>query len=271
MLYASQGEFPRFVLTPGTISQCFEAGWRSLNLAEKHQTPALVLSDHYLAVAFRTVEPDELDFEGVTIERGALMTQDELDGLQERYRRYLVTDSGISPRAVPGHPNAVWTSTANEHDEYGAVNEEAANRTVQVDKRMRKMVGMAKEVEGPCWYGPKEATTTFLCWGSTYGPLREAVDRLNADRPDRVNMLHFDALYPFPAEAVEEALERTKRTVVVEVNATGQLETLLRSQLGVSVDDSIRKYDGRAFTPEYIIAGFWGYSADDLDRTAVSS
>jgi 2-oxoglutarate ferredoxin oxidoreductase subunit alpha len=270
MLYASQGEFPRFILTPGTLSQCFEAGWRSLNLADKYQTPALVLSDHYLAVAFRTVEPEALDFDAVSIERGALMTQEELDSLQERYRRYLVTDSGISPRAVPGHPNAVWTSTGNEHSEYGEVNEEAANRVAQVEKRMRKLNGMVEEIEGPSWYGPEGATTTFLCWGSTYGPLREAVDRLNKDRPDRVNMLHFGDLYPFPAEAVKKALEQTKRTVAVEVNATGQLETLLRSQIGVSVDDSIRKYDGRAFTPEYIITGFWGYSVDDLDQTDVS-
>jgi 2-oxoglutarate ferredoxin oxidoreductase subunit alpha len=262
MLYASQGEFPRFLLAPGTHEECFVAGWQAFNLAEKYQTPALVLSDHYLAVAIRTLELNAFDFEAVEIDRGELLTKEELDALEEPYLRFRVTESGISPRAVPGHPNAVYVSTANEHDQSGAISEEAVNRTAQVDKRMRKMEGMAQEVEGPSWYGPGEAELTLICWGSTYGPLREAVDRLNADRPGpstslrtgRANMLHFSVLHPFPLEATEAALERTKRTVVVEGNATGQLETLLRARTGRSVDGAIHKYDGRAFTPDYILA-----------------
>jgi 2-oxoglutarate ferredoxin oxidoreductase subunit alpha len=304
MLHASQGEFSRFLLAPGTHEECFVAGWRAFNLAEKYQTPALVLSDHYLAVAIRTLDLDAFDFEAVEIDRGELLTQEELDALEEPYLRFRVTDpstlrrgsprlrsgqagqaglrtsSGVSPRAVPGHPNAVYVSTANEHDERGAVNEEPDNRAAQVDKRMRKMEGMAQEVEGPFWYGPEEAELTFICWGSTYGPLREAVDRLNDERAGRppsvpptrggeekkgtgpstplrtgrANMLHFSALHPFPLEATETALQRTKRTIVVEGNATGQLETLLRARTGRSVDGAIHRYDGRAFTPEYILA-----------------
>jgi len=254
LIHASQGEFPRFVLAPGTVEQSFRAGWHAFNLAERYQTPALVLSDHYLAVGYRTVEPDALDFDEIHIDRGALLTRDELDTLQEPYRRYRITESGISPRAVPGHPNAVWVSTANEHDEYGAISEDAANRTAQVDKRTRKMEGADQEVEGPSWYGPEEAEVTFLCWGSTYGPLREAVDRLNGERPGRVNMLHFSALDPFPLEATEAALEHAKRTIMVEGNSTGQMETLLRARIGRPVDSAIRKYDGRSFTPEYIVA-----------------
>jgi 2-oxoglutarate ferredoxin oxidoreductase subunit alpha len=272
MLYASQGEFPRFLLALGTHEECFVAGWQAFNLAEKYQTPALVLSDHYLAVAIRTLELDAFDFEAVEIDRGELLTKEELDALEEPYLRFRVTESGISPRAVPGHPNAVYVSTANEHDQSGAISEEVVNRTAQVDKRMRKMEGMAQEVEGPSWYGPGEAELTLICWGSTYGPLREAVDRLNAERAGRppsvpptrggeekkgtgrANMLHFSVLHPFPLEATKAALERTKRTVVVEGNATGQLETLLRARTGRSVDSAIHKYDGRAFTPDYILA-----------------
>jgi 2-oxoglutarate ferredoxin oxidoreductase subunit alpha len=254
LIHASQGEFPRFVLAPGTVKQSFHAGWQAFNLAERYQTPALVLSDHYLAVAYRTVEPDALDLNEIVIDRGALLTREELDALEEPYRRYRITESGISPRAVPGHPNAIWVSTANEHDEYGAISEDAANRTAQVDKRTRKMEGADREVEGPSWYGPAEAEVTFLCWGSTYGPLREAVDRLNGERPGWANMLHFSALEPFPLEATAAALEHTKRTIVVEGNSTGQMETLLRARTGRSVDGAIRKYDGRSFTPEYIVA-----------------
>ncbi len=254
VMHASQGEFSRCVLAPGTVEESFRAGWRAFNIAERYQTPVLVLSDHYLAVAYQTLEMNALDFDEVAIDRGALLTKEEMDALEEPYRRYRVTDSGVSPRAIPGHPNAVWVATANEHDEYGAVNEEPDNRTNQVDKRMRKTEEMAHDVEGPSWYGPEEAELTLLCWGSTYGPLREAVDRLNQERAGRANMLHFSMLHPFPLKTTEAALERTKRTVVVEGNATGQLETLIRARACRSVDGAIHKYDGRAFTPEYILS-----------------
>ena len=257
MMHASQGEFPRFLLAPGTIEDAFRVGWQAFNLADRYQTPTLVMSDHYLAASYRTVEADALDFDAVEIDRGALLTEEDLDDLEEPYQRYKVTESGVSPRATPGHPNAIWVSTANEHDEFGAVSEDAQNRIAQADKRMRKKEGMRQEVESAGWspalYGPEEAEVTFVCWGSTYGPLREAVERLNAEEAGRANMLHFTALHPFPTEA-KPALERAERTIVVEGNVTGQLETLIRARTGLSVDASIRKYDGRAFSPEYIVA-----------------
>jgi len=263
-MHASQGEFPRFVLTPGTVEESFRAGWQSFNLAERYQTPALVLSDHYLAVAYRTVEMDALDFDEIHIDRGALLSQEELEALSEPYRRFRVTESGISPRAVPGHPNAVWVTTANEHDEYGAISEDATNRVTQVDKRARKMTGAEEDIPGPSFYGSEEAGVTFLGWGSTYGPLREAVDRINEDQPGSANMLHFSALHPFPLEATEALLERAGRTVVVEGNSTGQMETLLRARTGRSVDGAIYKYDGRAFTPEYILSQSSMWQAEEM-------
>ena len=127
-------------------------------------------------------------------------------------------------------------------------------RTAQVDKRQRKLIGMTKEMSGPSRYGPLEADLTFACWGSTYGPLREAVDRLNAERANRANLLHFADLWPFPKEAVSAALESARQVVVVEINATAQLATLIRANTGRLVDGEILKYDGRPFTPEYILA-----------------
>ncbi|MGD1996496.1 MAG: 2-oxoacid:acceptor oxidoreductase subunit alpha [Anaerolineae bacterium] len=252
VMYAAQGEFPRFVLAPGTVEQSFRVGWQAFNLAERYQTPTLVLSDHYLADAYRTVEMDALDFDEIEIDRGALLTDEELDGLKGPYERYKITDSGVSPRAVPGHPNAIWVSTGNEHDEKGAISEDPVNRTAQVDKRMRKQREMALEVEEPSRYGPGRTEVTLVGWGSTYGSLREVVDRLNEEQEGRANLLHFNALHPFPPRA-QAALEGAERMVVVEQNATGQLEMLLRARTGLSADGSIRKYDGRAFTPEYIM------------------
>jgi 2-oxoglutarate ferredoxin oxidoreductase subunit alpha len=276
MLYASQGEFPRFLVAPGTHEECFVTGWRVFNLAEKYQTPALVLSDHYLAVAIRTLDLDAFDFEAVEIERGELLSEAELDALGGEYLRYRITDpstglrtgSGVSPRAVPGHPKAVYVAAGNEHDESGAITEEPEMRRAQVEKRQGKLVGMAGEISGPLRYGPPEAEVTFVSWGSTYGPLREAVDRLNGGRPPsvppkgrgeergRANMLHFVDLWPFPSEAVTAALESARRVVSIEVNATGQLATLIRSQTGREMDGTILKYDGHAFTPDYIVGLF---------------
>jgi 2-oxoglutarate ferredoxin oxidoreductase subunit alpha len=254
MLYASQGEFPRFILAPGTHEECFVTGWRIFNLAEKYQTPALVLSDHYLAVAVRTLEFDAFGFEAVEIDRGELLNEAELDALQGEYLRYRVTDSGVSPRAVPGHPKAVYVAAGNEHEESGAITEEPDIRAAQVEKRQRKLIGMAEEMSGPLQYGPPEAEVTFVSWGSTYGPLREAVDRLNTEDSNQANLLHFVDLWPLPAEAVTAALEPARRVIAVEVNATAQLATLIRSQTGRKVDGTILKYDGRAFTPEYIMS-----------------
>jgi len=254
MLYASQGEFPRFLLAPGTHEECFLIGWRAFNLAEKYQTPVLVLSDHYLAVAVRTLELGALDFDAIEIDRGELLSEAELEALEGEYLRYRITDSGVSPRALPGHPRAIYVASGNEHDESGAITEEPEMRTAQVEKRQRKLLGMAEEIAGPVRYGPAEAEVTFLCWGSTYGPLREAVDRLNVERPNRANLLHFMDLWPFRSAVVMEALERAQRLIAVEVNATAQLATLIRSQTGYRVDGTILKYDGRPFTPEYILA-----------------
>jgi 2-oxoglutarate ferredoxin oxidoreductase subunit alpha len=272
MLYASQGEFPRFLVAPGTHEECFVTGWRVFNLAEKYQTPALVLSDHYLAVAIRTLDLDAFDFEAVEIERGELSSEAELDALATtnggEYLRYRVTSSGVSPRAVPGHPKAVYVAAGNEHDESGAITEEPEMRRAQVEKRQRKLVGMAGEMSGPLRYGPPEAEVTFVSWGSTYGPLREAVDRLNMgdyngqgefngqEGTGRANMLHFVDLWPFPTEAVTAALESARRVVSIEVNATAQLATLIRSQTGREMDGTILKYDGHAFTPDYIVGLF---------------
>ncbi len=253
MLHASQGEFPRFLLAPGTHEQAFEAGWRAFNMAEKYQTPAMVLSDHYLAVAVRTLEMDALDFDAVTIDRGDLLGAADLDALEEPYLRFRISPSGVSPRAVPGHPKAVWVSDSDEHTESGAITEEMDVRVAQVDKRGRKMIGMANEIAAPSWFGPRDAETTYVCWGSTYGPLREAVERLNASRAGSANMLHFADLWPFPAEVAGQAFAQAKRLVAVEVNSTAQFATLIRAQIGRVMDGRILRYDGRAFSPEYII------------------
>ncbi len=253
LLHASQGEFPRIVLAPGTIEESFTAGWRAFNLAERYQCPVLVLSDHYLASSLRDVDAEALDFGAVRIDRGELLTEAELDALQGEYKRFALTESGISPRALPGHPKAVAAPSSDEHDEYGRILEDADNRRRMMDKRMRKLQAALGEMEGPIRYGPEQAELTFIGWGSTYGPLCEAVDRLNAGG-ERANMLHIHDVWPFPAAALEDALAGARTTIAVESNYSGQMADLIRTATGHHVARRILKYDGRPLSPEYILA-----------------
>ena len=254
VMHASQGEFPRIILSPGTVEECFEAGWRAFNLAEKYQCPAIILSDNFLANSVRTIEMDALDFAGVEIDRGELLTDEDLDQLESEYLRFAYTESGVSPRALPGHPKAVYQASGNEHTPDGHLTEEPEARRMQVEKRLRKLDTALHEMDGPVQYGPPEADLTLVGWGSTYGPLRETVDRLNAEGTT-AKMLHIRDVWPFPTEKVKAALSDARRTVMVEGNATGQMAFLLESHAGVKIDHHIRKYDGRPFSPEYILTG----------------
>lgn len=251
--HLSQGEFPRLILAPGNVRQCFEAGYRAFNLADRYQTPVIILTDGFLASSLETVDLDDLPFDKVEIDRGELLDGAALDQLEERYARFRVTESGISPRAVPGHPKAVYTTPSDEHTEYGDFeSEDATNRLQQHPKRMRKLETARADMEGPALYGPEEAEITLVGWGSTLGALHEVVELLNEERPGSANLLHFTDLWPFPP-AAEEALARARRLVVVEENYTGQFARLLASETGRKADHLITRIDGRAITPDYVL------------------
>ncbi len=256
MIYATQGEFPRIVLAPGTVEQCFEAGWRAFNLAEKFQTPALIISDAFLAHSPRALDMDALNLD-VPIDRGTLLSDEQLDRLTERYKRYLDTRSGVSPRARPGHPNAVYSSASDEHDEFGQICEDIVVRNQQNEKRMRKLEAARAEMKAPLRYGPPQAERTFLTWGSTVGPLRMAVDILN-EQGQTANIVQIMDVWPLPVEKVTAALSGVNKLIGVEQNYTGQLATLVRAYTGIEVDGLITKYDGRPMSPEYILSHLKG-------------
>jgi 2-oxoglutarate ferredoxin oxidoreductase subunit alpha len=253
MLRASQGEFPRIVLTPGTVEDCFQAGWRAFNLAEKYQCPVIILVDNFLANSVRSIPRSDFHFGEVEIDRGELLTEEELDQLSDDYKRYTITETGISPRALPGHPKAVFVACSDEHTEDGHFeDEDPENRVKMVKKRLRKLEVAEGEMRAPALYGPEQADITLIGWGSSYGPVREAVDRFN-EEGEEVNFLHFTDVWPFPEEKVLPLMESTKRLVAVENNATGQFARLLRAYTGVRVDDQILRFDGRPFSPEYVL------------------
>jgi 2-oxoglutarate ferredoxin oxidoreductase subunit alpha len=254
VMHAAQGEFPRIVLAPATHEQCFEIGVRAFNLAERYQCPVIVLTDLNLARAMRDVPPEVFDIENAQIDRGELLTYEDLDKLTAPYLRHAYTDTGISPRAIPGHPKAVFMTDSDEHGPQGHIIEDAETRTAMMNKRMKKLELAKQDMNGPMLYGPKEADVTLMGWGSTYGALREAVDMLH-ERGTSANLVHFTDLWPVNEERVAAHLESARRLVAVENNYSAQWANVVRRCTGVSANGKVVKYDGRPFSPEDVLAG----------------
>ena len=256
-IHSSHGEFPRMVIAPHTPEEHFRTACRALNIADKYQCLVLVLSDQQSASSFASREKALFDPASLEIERGKWLSTEDLEA-QGGYLRYALTDDGVSPRAIPGsHPNAVFLSSGNEHREDGHITEDPAIVRAMAEKRLAKMRGLEGEVRPPLRHGPAQADLTFVSWGSSYGPVLDAVNSLNASGRT-ANMVHFVDLWPFPKKAALEALGGARRLVAVEGNATAQLASLIRSQTGILIDETILRYDGRGFTTEFILAGLEG-------------
>jgi 2-oxoglutarate ferredoxin oxidoreductase subunit alpha len=247
ILHASHGEFPRVVLAPATIDDCFWLTVQAFNLAEKYQIPVLIMTDHYQANSYFTTS--KFDLNKIKIDRGILFDKNDAAG---EYKRYAFTGSGISPRAFPGDKDALVVADSDEHDEAGHLIEDAATRTKMVEKRFRKLNQLKQEIIQPRFYGSEKADTLLIGWGSTYGVIKESVDLLNK-AGGNYSHLHLNQICPFPTEAVLAAMKNAQHSYVIENNATGQLAGLIRRETGLSASGNILKYDGRPFTPGIIM------------------
>jgi len=245
-LDASQGDFVRVVLAPGDVDEAFYHTFKALNLAEKYQIPVIIMADRYLSESFRTTLP--FDLNGMTIDRGKLLSEEQLNGMKG-YRRYEDTDDGISPRALPGMKNGLFVANGDDHYESGVTNEDPDVRMKLMDKRFKKLAKLIDDIPGPILYGPKDADATIVTWGSTKGPCLDAM-RILSEKGKSLNLLHFIYLKPFPRKLVQEQLNKTKLLIGVECNRTSQFDRLMREELKVGVDRKIRKYDGRPFFVE---------------------
>jgi 2-oxoglutarate ferredoxin oxidoreductase subunit alpha len=254
VLHASQGEFPRVVITPGDVQECFFETMRAFNWAEKYQMPVILLTDKYLVESQVSVEP--LDANHVKVERGNLIAG-QYQGSEE-YKKHKLTETGVSPRALPSTKGAIVRTNADEHNEFGYTSEDPTVTASMVEKRLRKLTYLAKElkesgIETTKLYGPEDATATIVSWGGTKGPIREALKLLELEGVP-IDYLQIIYLHPFQVARVEKALSRTKKTIVVEHNKTSQLSGLIREHLLRDVDYTILKYDGRPFDPAYLAA-----------------
>jgi 2-oxoglutarate/2-oxoacid ferredoxin oxidoreductase subunit alpha len=256
MLGAAFGDYPRVIACPLDIADSFKIIAEIFNLADRFQCPGIVLTDLLLSEGRLSVDPQALNFEP-EIDRGELITsavpKPEGDG---GYKRYKITDSGISPRAIPGVAGFTHTAASDEHDEDGVlISDEFTNpskRRAMMEKRMRKVAGIAAAVPPPQLWGPKDAEVTLIGWGSTKGVIEEACEILT-EQGIPANQLQIRWLVPLHGDAIVDLLKDSRHTILVENNYSGQFARYLRSETSFVAQGHIRKYDGEPFMPHHIV------------------
>jgi len=246
MAFASQGEFPRIMLAPKDSIEAFDVATRAFNLAEKFQIPVMILGDQYFADSVMNVP--RIDVSGVKIDRGKLAKS----GSDSDYKRYLLTDDGISPRAFPGDEGKSIVSSGNVHREDGHITENADMRNKMVTKFMNKLPAIMMSLNPPELYGDENADVTLLTWGSTWGAANEAM-QIMKDAGASINHLHFCDIYPLRTDKLRTVLGKSKQIIAVEQNVTSQFAQLVKMATGISVHHHINKYDGRPMTARWIV------------------
>jgi 2-oxoglutarate ferredoxin oxidoreductase subunit alpha len=255
MLGAAFGDFPRAIAAPLDIGDCFKIIPEMFNIADRFQCPGIVLCDLLLSEGRLSVDPKELDFAPV-VDRGALITTASGSNGDGVYKRYKFTESGVSPRAVPGVPGHTHTAASDEHDEDGVlISDEFTNptkRRAMMEKRMRKVAGIEASVPPPALSGRRDADVTLIGWGSTHGVIEEACEILT-EQGIAANQLQIRWLVPLHGNAIVNILKDARHTIIVENNYSGQFARYLRSETSFVPNGHIRKYDGEPFMPHHIV------------------
>jgi 2-oxoglutarate ferredoxin oxidoreductase subunit alpha len=236
-LYSGHGEFPRIILTPETIEDCFYLAQKAFNLADRYQVPVFILTDQYLLESHYNIS--SLDPTRTPLKKHFVETK-------QGYKRYELTEAGLSPRGIPGFGEGLVVLDSDEHDEEGHITEDLDLRTKMVNKRFKKLDLLKKDVIPPELVGPKNYKTLIIGWGSTYHTIRKALESFG--REDTA-LLHFKQVYPLHPDTIPW-IKKAKKTVIVENNGTAQFGQLIRLQTGFDMDHKILKYNGLPLSVE---------------------
>ncbi len=246
VLHAGHGEFPRAVFAPGGVEECFHIARKAFFLAERHQSPVFILTDQFLADSYRAVAPfDVASLEWVR--PGA-----DPAAVSAPYLRHALTESGVSPRLLPGASDHLVVTDSDEHTEDGHLTEDLGVRKVMVEKRLRKLAGIRAETIPPEYEGSDRPELLLVTWGSTRGAAREAAAALRGKGLDTAS-LHFSQIWPLAPEQFLGRLKNAGLVAAVEGNATGQLARLIRRETGFEISERVARYDGLPITPQYIL------------------
>ncbi|BCJ86427.1 2-oxoacid:acceptor oxidoreductase subunit alpha [Effusibacillus dendaii] len=249
VLFGTHGEIAKIVLAPATAEECFYMTIDAFNYAEKYQTPVILITDLALSLAKQSVEP--LDFDKIQIDRGKLATEEQLAAVEagKLFKRYEFTADNISPRVFPGQKGGIHHVTGVEHIETGRPTEDATVRTKMMNKRLNKVQG---ELPNSLTYtGAENPELLVVSVGSTIGVVDEALDRLTQEGK-QVAHAHLRVISPFPTETLQKYVDKAKKVLVVENNATGQLRHLMQFFGVKGTFHSQLKYDGNPYVPSEI-------------------
>ena len=251
-IHGGHGEFPKIVLAPGDHQEMVELTLQAFDLADIYQLPVIVMSDMLLSESHRSIPYDEIQakIKKYIPNRGKLVSSAD-----ESYKRYLMTDDGVSPRLVPGGVKTFYQANSYEHLEDGHTTESDVERIKQVDKRARKIkTYLSNHFIIPTTIGDiQKAQTVFVGWGSTKGVANEAVKKAKEMRKD-VAYIHFSYLYPLDKNKIKTLFsDSSKQYILVENNSEGQLGKLLQMEVGISFENKILRYDGRPLAVEQFI------------------
>lgn len=240
-IFGAHDDAPRIVVAPVSVDDCFYQIVNAFNLAEKYQTPVIFLSDQDMSVRVVTIPP--FDLSRVKLEPRLLWDpqtaspngSNGASGAPSReYLRYKLTDNGVSPMSLPGMPGGQYTAEGLEKQESGAPIYTAEAHTRNFEKRARKLANAVEDYANWKMYetfGTPNAPLAIIGWGSTIGPIREAVIRAEREGMP-VAVLYPKLLYPLPVDHIGEFLKNRKRVIVPELNFTGQFGRMLQAQFG---------------------------------------
>ena len=239
-LYAGHGEFPRIILAPESIEDAFYLSSKAFNLAQKYQVPVFILTDQYLLDTYYLLDRNNL--KGEKPQRYHIKA--DLD-----YKRYLLTENGISPFAIPGDSEGIIISNGNEHDEYGDTTEDEYYSRKMQEKRNKKVLSIEAEALMPKFIGQEKYEVLIYSWGSTYFVIKDALEAIN---DSRIAFVHYSQLYPINKESLEY-FKNARYILGIEQNVTGQFGEFLKTKIYKPINRKILKYNGRAFYLEEII------------------
>jgi 2-oxoglutarate ferredoxin oxidoreductase subunit alpha len=243
VLHAGHGEFPRIVIASGDLEECFYDEIRAFNYAEKYQVPVVHLLDKALASSSQTLTV--FDPQRCRIDRGQLVST-----AGEGYKRFVYTETGISPRSALGTPGGIFWNTGDEHDELGHITEDPIERVRMMEKRAKKLEVAAREIplsEKLTIFGDPNAEVLLLSWGSPKGAILDALEVLHAEKHS-VCFVQCRLLCPLPSDDLAGLLQKAKRRVCIENNYSGQFAGLVREATGIAMDHRIVKFNGRPIT-----------------------
>lgn len=250
-IYGSHGDTPRVVIAPKDVEDCYHTAIEACRIAKEFSTPVIILTDQSLATRIEAFpEPDLSDIKEPDL---------DLEPRGEEFVPYpLESETKHAPPGTKILNGKYPVVTGLEHDEWGHPSSNPELHQKMTNRRRNKLKRLASTLPAPEIYGPEEGDILLIGWGSTWGPIREAVDT-SSKNGQQLSAIHLRHIHPMP-EGIDQIIAKYKKSIVIEMNdeglyGYGQLATLLRARYANPNIHSITKTDGLGYKIREIIAG----------------